>query len=573
MSSSGPTPVPHIQGTSAYRVPQSLAPIDLKLDGNEGATPPAVLFDELAQHGPAILQRYPKQTELRQQLATRLGLSAEQLLVTAGGDDALDRIARVMLAPGREMILPWPSFEMIARYARLAQGTTVKVPWALGQGYPLEAVLKEIRPETALVAVVSPNNPSGAVITEEGLRSLSKAAPQALILVDLAYVEFADQDLSQVVLDLPNAVAVRTLSKAWGLAGLRVGYAISNETVIGWLRAAGAPYSVSGPSLALASHQLRSGEAALQVFVDQVKVERRELVAQLRSLGAEAFKSQGNFVLARFQDAAWVREALAGLGIAVRIFPNQPELKNCLRITCPGNAAQFRRLSRGLSAAMAPQAIIFDLDGVLADVSKSYRRAVLDTAAHFGVSLSRSDVAAAKALGNANNDWQLTHRLLAQHGVERDFESVKEHFEMLYQGTEGQRGLRHTETLTVDPSWVAQLADSMPLAIVTGRPRKDAERFLTEFGVIDHFMVLICMEDAPSKPDPAPVERALKELGVSRAWMLGDTPDDLVAARGAGVVPLGIRAPGEQATVVETLLRAGAARVFESLKEFEDMLP
>jgi histidinol-phosphate aminotransferase len=360
---SHPRPSPAVEGVKPYSVTPPPGVIDLKLDGNEGVAPPGGLLAELSALGPDVLRRYPDARPLEHLLARRLGVRPEQVLVTAGADEALDRACRAFLTPGRELIAPSPSFEMIPRYVRLAGGELIAVPWPRGD-YPVGEVLSRITPRTAVIAVVTPNNPTGAVASAEHLRTLSDAAPKALLLVDLAYTEFADEDLTATALALPNAVAVRTLSKAYGLAGLRVGYVAGPEAVIGWMRAAGGPYSVSRPSLALAAMRLEAGDADVRAFVSRVREERARLHSQLAELGAEPIASQANFVLARFRDAAWVRDALGSLGIAVRCFPAQPGLENCLRITCPGDAAACERLLSALQHVLQCKAVCVDLDRV-----------------------------------------------------------------------------------------------------------------------------------------------------------------------------------------------------------------
>ena len=150
---------------------------------------------------------------------------------------------------------------------------------------------------------------------------------------------------------------------------------------------------------------------------------------------------------------------------------------------------------------------------------------------------------------------------------------LTDRFESLYQGTDSQPGLRETETPLLTRDQLATLADRFPVAVVTGRPRKDAERFLDENRLTRFVSTTVCMEDAPAKPDPAPVKLALSRLGVERAWMLGDTPDDLVAARAAGVLPVGVVPPGEapEATTA-TLSRAGAWRVLPATADILEVL-
>jgi histidinol-phosphate aminotransferase len=236
---------------------------------------------------------------------------------------------------------------MLERYAQLAGARILEVPWPEGPS-PVDALLARVEADTGLIAIVSPNNPTGAIARLQDLARLEQGAGNALLLVDAAYGEFADEDLGPAAVAGGRALVVRTFSKAWGLAGLRVGHAVGPVDVIAALRAGGGPYPVSGPSLAIALAWLEAGEAVMRDLVARIRVEREALREGLARLGATALPSQANFVLARFQDADAVRGALAARGIAVRSFPGRPLLAGCLRITCPGEAAPFERLMAAL---------------------------------------------------------------------------------------------------------------------------------------------------------------------------------------------------------------------------------
>jgi histidinol-phosphate aminotransferase len=342
-------PARGVEGVTAYHVPKPVSNIDLWLDGNEGSSPAAELLDMLVRLDPDTLRRYPRTQPLEAQLAQCLGVEPRQVLVTAGADDALDRACRAVLGPGRVLTLPVPTFEMLERYPPLVGAEILPIPWPAGS-YPTNEVLATVGPQTGAVAVVSPNNPTGAVATADDLVRLSAGAPHALLIVDLAYAEFADEDLTDAALRLPNAVAIRSFSKAWGLAGLRVGYAIGPRQIIDWLRAAGSPHPTSGLSLALAARQLESGTVRMRAFVQHVRREREELFILLKSRGADPLPSQGNFVLSRFRNAERVSDDLAEAGIAVRSFPGRPGLESSLRITCPGDERAFARLCAALNA-------------------------------------------------------------------------------------------------------------------------------------------------------------------------------------------------------------------------------
>ncbi len=243
-----------------------------------------------------------------------------------------------------------------------------------------------------------------------------------------------------------------------------------------------------------------------------------------------------------------------------------------MRVTVPGNPENFARLEHTLSAALAPEAILFDLDGVLADVSNSYRQSIIETADSFGVMVTKSDIDDLKSSGAANDDWALTQRLMADRGVMLEYRQIATRFEEIYQGTGGSPGLKVNELPLVDPSTWSRWANTLPLGVVTGRPRADAEAFLDRFGLAEDTSVLVAREDAPLKPDPRPVQLALEQLDVRHAWLIGDTPDDIEAARAARVVPIGVVSPGADIRRTRrTLIRA--ARTLDQTIDLEELLP
>lgn len=563
-------PAPGVAAVTVYAPSQHPAPCDLDLAGSEGAADSAVVARALSSLADAG-RRYPDASRLTAALARRLGISNERVLVTAGADDALERACRAVLAPGRTAILTAPTFEMLPRYVTLAGADTTAVPWA-GPVFPADDIIACTTPATALIAIVSPNNPTGGVASIADVRRIHDAVPGALILLDLVYVEFADVDPTEEALQLPRAVVVRTFSKARGLPGLRVGYAAGSTEVIGWMRAAGSPYPVSAISLGVAERSMAECDSSVAVQVRDVRRMRARLTALLESSGLAPSPSQANFVCVATPRARWLRDALAGFGIATRLLPGSDVDR--IRITCPTDDDTFARIESALRATLQPEGLLFDLDGVLADVSRSYRIAIQETAARFGVSVTAADIAQRKAAGHANDDWALTAAMVRDAGTPASLADITAVFERLYQGEGDVAGLREAESLTVSRQWLADLASRFKLAIVTGRPRADAERFLENAGVRELFTAVIVREDGPTKPDPFPVRAAMDALDVSRAWMIGDTPDDIAAARAAGALPIGIIAPGDVAdTMGPALLRAGAARVFTRPEEIAACLP
>lgn len=558
---------------SLYEPSQFEGPVDLRLDANEGPTPSGSLMERLLAVDAEAMRRYPDAGSLEALIAARFSVATAQVIVTAGADDALDRCCRACLSPDATLLLTDPTFEMLARYATLVGADLTSIPWMRGP-FPTRDVVAAIDEKVRAIAVVSPNNPTGSWATIRDLQEISAAAPNAILILDAVYGEFCEDDITQAALEIPNVVVVRSFSKARGLAGLRVGYAIGPAAIIHRLKCVGGPYPASSVSIQLAAEQFRSDDEHVERFVARVRFERESLIDALARLRAVPFPSQANFVLAKFKDAAWVRDGLASLGIGVRTWRNHPALKSCVRIACPGDVIDFDRLICGLQCVLKPEAILFDMDGVLVDVSASYRQAIIDTAGSFGVTITPGAVAQAKREGDANNDWDVAHRLIGSAGIDVPREDVIERFNVAYNGANGRSGLVESEALLVDRALLARLAAKRPLAVVTGRPRAEARQALDRFRIGQYFRTIVCMEDAPSKPDPAPLRLALARLGVSNAWMIGDTVDDIRAARATNVASLGIVAPGdERVQTRSTLLAAGAARVVENLAELEDLLP
>ena len=156
---------------------------------------------------------------------------------------------------------------------------------------------------------------------------------------------------------------------------------------------------------------------------------------------------------------------------------------------------------------MRPGALLLDMDGVIADVSGSYR-ARHHTAETFGVVVTPDQVGAEKLRHGSNNDWVVTRRLLEARGVDAPLELVAARFNQLYRGQPGLPGLEATERLIPPRALLERLARRVPLGIVTGRPRRDADTFLARFNLADLFKTVVCMEDAPLKPSPAPIHDA-----------------------------------------------------------------
>ncbi|MBN2525387.1 MAG: HAD-IA family hydrolase [Deltaproteobacteria bacterium] len=220
-----------------------------------------------------------------------------------------------------------------------------------------------------------------------------------------------------------------------------------------------------------------------------------------------------------------------------------------------------------------PKVLIFDIDDTLVDTTPSYRGSIIQTARHFGGTVNMADIARAKAEGDANNDWVLTKDLLADQGIDVPLDEVTRVFEDLYQGKGNIPGLKRRETLLLERDTILLLKTMYRLGVVTGRPRRDAEDFLVQHQLGDVFEVMVTMDDGPLKPNPFPVQKALEAMGETDAWMIGDTPDDIRSAVGAGIVAIGVIAPADDPDEArQAMLDAGAKMVLKRTVELKDIL-
>lgn len=335
---------------SEYRPPELSNEIQLQLSRNESTS--ILPTETWAGVSPECVSRYPSMEPLQLALADFLDVASDRIVISAGGDDALERAIRLAIADGSPEILSHePSFEMIDIYTLNHGGNRRQIRWDDGP-FPTEAFLNQFSADTGLAIVVSPNNPTGQTVATDDLLRIADQAQSsgAFLLVDNAYIEFADEDPSQALFSHPNILVLRTFSKAWGMAGLRTGYLIApNAKIARRLRNATGPFPVSGLSLELAELAIRSSREAMRNQVNRIKHYRGELTRMLRQLGVDVGDSQGNFLLLKSNAVENGWRTLGASGIATRIFPDNALLKNRIRITVPSQAADLLHLAKSLN--------------------------------------------------------------------------------------------------------------------------------------------------------------------------------------------------------------------------------
>lgn len=296
-----------------------------KLSSNEHHMDPLPAVAEAIEAGGRTPASYadPAVAELTAALADHLGVSADQVLFSAGASEMLKALFHVAVDPGDEVVYPWPSFEMYPQLANLCGASHQRISVDADGRHDLPAMAAAITDRTRLVILCTPNNPTGPALRQGEFDEFMAQVPADVIVVlDEAYIDFCDaEDAADGLAALrryPNLALLRTFSKSYGLAGLRVGYAVADPELIMELRKSILPFSVSASAQQAALVSLKHSQD-MEIRAKEVAGLRDELAAGLRAHGFEVFEAHGNFVWLNLGDRSDDFErACLDNGLAVR---------------------------------------------------------------------------------------------------------------------------------------------------------------------------------------------------------------------------------------------------------------
>ena len=259
-------------------------------------------------------------------------------------------------------------------------------------------------------------------------------------------------------------------------------------------------------------------------------------------------------------------------GIIVRRLSSDDKLKNCLRITTP----KVEDLGLFFNALKTKDMLVFDLDGVVFDVSNSYRLAIKETFKHFAhKEISDKQIQEAKDMGGLNCDWDLTKFLLKKHGFEVGFNEIKEVFQNMFFNpeNEGSKGIIDNEKLSIPQEVFQTLADKYDFAVFTGRPRDEAIYSLDKFNILKYFTKIISQDDIEHKkrkPHPEGLERIKRETYYNKICYFGDTIDDVYSAVASSTQVFAVAKKDTKGAKI--LLEAGASDIADDMSKLDEFL-
>jgi histidinol-phosphate aminotransferase len=336
--------------------PDPGAGLRLHLNENTGGCSPRVL-EAIRRVQPADVSTYPSYPAAVRATARHFGVDPDWVLLTNGLDEgilmmAVGHIARARLRDA-ETIIPLPAFDPYPNSTAAVGATAVRVEPGPDFAFPTQAVIDAITPRTKIIFLNTPNNPTGQLIPLADLARISEAAQDAIVLIDEAYIEFGGTSFLPQLPRYPNVLVGRTFSKAYGLAGLRVGVVIGRPDALDPVRAVTLPFNINGVALAAIDAAL-ADTTFLPRYAAQVEVSRQKLYEACRRLGLPFWESAANYVLVKVGDTKPFVDALAARKIHVRDRSKDPVTAGCIRITT-GIVEHTDAAVEALDEVMAPR--------------------------------------------------------------------------------------------------------------------------------------------------------------------------------------------------------------------------
>ena len=345
----------HVRAMDGYTPGEQPSPGErvIKLNTNENPFPPSPkVMAAIRDVEPEMLRRYPNPTgnAFRESAAKVLGVTPDHIICGNGSDDLLTIATRASVGPGGLLASPQPSYSLYPILAKLEEAKFVGVPWEKNWSLPTEALLAT---KAGAIYLANPNAPSGTMVPVKEVEKLAKDF-DGLLLVDEAYVDFADDNCLALVKEHANVFVTRSFSKAYSMAGVRFGYGLAQPHVIEELMKVKDSYNVDAISVAAATAAIEDQEYA-QMTWQHVRSERERLTRELRELGWDVLPSHANFILATVPDGRG-KDVYLGLkrqGILIRYF-DVPGLSDKVRITI-GTSQENNALLGGIKAMSAAE--------------------------------------------------------------------------------------------------------------------------------------------------------------------------------------------------------------------------
>jgi histidinol-phosphate aminotransferase len=571
-----------VQEVAAYHGPPEGRFESIRLDFGENTADFPHLYPEGLPN--QWVSAYPEYGKLLAKLASIYEIAPENILLTNGSDEGIFVIAHTFVEPGVDKaVVSKPCFVFMTQSLRLAGAEVVEVPVIFDTlAFDIKGIEKALDKGAKLAMFATPENPTGSTLPSSVVLDWCARYPQTLFVIDEAYIEFAPlpegkgvgarDELLAAACRLDNLIVMRTFSKGWAMAGLRLGIVVGKEVNLEWLKRVRSPFSVNAAAVWTALRMLDERPAVME-NARQVFERKQSLIAALRERRYQVNDGSSNCLLLSLGcNAKVVTDYLAVHNVLVRnrsasVAPPPDSAKadplwGKVRISA-GTQAENDRFLELLDRFSKSYAIMFDLDGTLVDTSASFDATIATMVErHSGSALKPGELNELRAEGGYNDDWVATHELLRRRGVDIPLKEVVGEATPLYLSLAQEH-----EFAYFDDDLLPRTRERHPLFIVTGRTRPEYDPIWGS-RLDPLFERVYCLFDVPGgKPKPAPdyLLKVKEDYGVVDGVYVGNSVDDMRAAREAGLAAIAVTT-----TLPEQALKdAGAQMILSSVNELK----
>lgn len=559
----------------------------LRFDTNTLPFPPpnmSIFFQEMAVSCPINEYADPAYSRLKQLIANYEKVDSSMITITNSGDEAIDVLGKTFLNPGDYFLVTPPTYEIFTSQSMINKGLCLEIPLS-GNKFELNAdkIISESKlKKVKIIFLCNPNNPTASIVPNAVIEKILKDS-KSIVVVDEAYREFYGKTSVPLLKKYSNLVILRSFSKFAALAGARIGYLLANRDLTQKFDAIRFPMGVSYLSYKLAEFVLEKDQKWIKEQVKIIKKEREYLGKELSKFGFKVYPSYSNFLLVEVGNKAGeICTRLKQKGIILRDRSNKKYLEGCVRITVRSREENNQLLKALREANMANNnfdGVIFDIDGVLIDVSKSYRQIIKETVEYMlkdkfnkKTSVLPEEIEEMKKIPGFNNDWDLSYALIKllktntkkedfkskakpvseQIRKSKDYQKTKDIFQCFYLGQKlfleiykrkpsivFKKGLIANEFLLLNLEILRLLSRKYKLGVATSRPRFEALFALKNLEITTKFIKeanIVAQEDVPKeKPAPDQLLEAKRRMRSKNPVYIGDSINDVIAAKKAGM--------------------------------------
>jgi histidinol-phosphate aminotransferase len=547
---------------------------------------------------PGWVSAYPEYSFLIKRIAAFLDLEPENILLTNGSDEGIFVVANTFIEPGQDQaVVSKPCFVVMPHSLTLAGAELIEVPVLPDLSFNIEGIARALEQKPKLAMFATPENPTGATLSYETILDWCKRFPETLFMIDEAYVEFACADSNNTLLraavNSSNLIVLRTFSKAWAMAGLRLGIVIASRENLDWLNRVRLPFSVNAAAVWTALKLLDNSQTVMST-AKALAERKNQLVGDLGKRGYQVIDGRANSLLLSLGINAQKTTAyLQENGLLVRnrsasINPltvdgkdndadanananadactaKKDPLWGMVRIST-GTQEENQRLLELLGNFNNSFGLLFDLDGTLVDTSTSFDTTIGELVLRYGGNpVTSTELNKLRAEGGYNDDWVAAQELLRRRGITVTLSELVPQAVELY-----LKLAPKAEKAYFEDSLLARAAARHPLFIVTGRTRKEYEPIWGQ-RLDGAFTRIYCVDDLPdAAPKPAPdfLLRVKCDYDIADGIYIGNSVDDMQSARQAGMSAIGICTN----LSADTLKAAGAQLTLNSVNELAKVL-